>query len=226
MIEVLIAEDHELSRVGIKSRLEATDFIKVVGCARDGEEALELCKIHKPDVVLMDVRMGTNKMDGYEATMKIKEYNEDIKVIFLTEPQNEEDYIKASYYDIHGFLPKTRTDLLASAIKLVQEGDYRIFKNEYYEAIKTKDRKIIKTTCMDEFLKTYSVEKRFKDIVELMLEDKSNDEIADEKVLSKKTVKTYVSNIYSSFGVNNRSQLLTLWANFKVDWAKLASNNN
>lgn len=125
MINVIIADDEPLVRKGIIKMLEEEKEINIIGVAENGQKAFELCKKHKPDIVIMDLRMP--ECDGIEGTKLIKDYDKSIKVLVLTIIELEEDRKKIQKNGIEGYLIKNYDyDEISNAVKLIYKG-YKIF---------------------------------------------------------------------------------------------------
>ena len=121
-IKVLLVEDHKLTRIGLKTVIERTDDLKVIGEAENGEEAVAKASELKPDVILMDVGMPV--MDGIEAVHKIREQHKDINTIMLTSHDNERDILASLSAGACGYcLKDVEPDRLYTAIRSVNEGD-------------------------------------------------------------------------------------------------------
>jgi DNA-binding NarL/FixJ family response regulator len=117
-IRVVIADDQTLFAEGVTSLLGADDRIEVVGHARDGEEAVELVETLEPDLVLMDVSMP--RMDGIEATARIKEVSPETLVLFLTTSSSQDDVQRAAEVGAAGYLTKSAaaSDLIVTIVEL------------------------------------------------------------------------------------------------------------
>lgn len=121
MIRVLIVDDYELIRCGVKMKLSDAPEISVIGEAKNGREALEMCQAENPDVVIMDIRMPV--MDGIEATRLIKEYNKSIKVLMHTSYDEQKNIENAKESHCNGFIIKgEKLEDYVSAIKSVYCG--------------------------------------------------------------------------------------------------------
>lgn len=127
MIEILIVDNNNLVRDGIRLRLKDSEDIAIVGEAENGLEALKFCLKNSVDIILMDINM--EEMDGLEATKKIKEIDKNIKVIILTSFATEENIAKAKQYHTNGFIYKeTKLEDFIPVIKSVYNG-YDVWTN-------------------------------------------------------------------------------------------------
>jgi two-component system, NarL family, response regulator LiaR len=197
MIKVMIVDDHELVREGIKSLLETYDDIKIIGEARNGVEAVEMITQKVPDILLMDIKMP--KMNGIDAAKKIMEKNPEIKIIALTsfiDKNLVEDALKSG---VMGYVMKNTTgDKLISVIRGAVEG--KSFLSSEASDILISDYK----------KGDYKLTSREKDILDLMIKGYSNKEIAKKLVISPSTVKFHVSNILLKLGVSSRNKAVSL----------------
>ncbi|MDT2784797.1 response regulator transcription factor [Enterococcus asini] len=197
MIRVLLVDDHEMVRLGVSSYLSIQDDIEVVGEAENGrigyEKALEL----RPDVILMDLVM--EEMDGIESTQLILRDWPEAKILIVTSFIDDEKVYPAIEAGAAGYLLKTSTaHEIADAIRATQRGE-RVLEPE------------VTTKMMDKMTGRYQVlyedlTKREAEILMLIAQGKSNQEIADELFITLKTVKTHVSNILSKLEVEDRTQ--------------------
>ena len=120
-IRILLIEDHEFTRIGLRMSLESIEGIKLIGEAADGQQGLDMTSELKPDVVLMDVEMPV--MDGIEATKRIKESNSDVKVIMLTSHKSDQTIFAALSAGANGYcLKNISADQLTAVIKMVADG--------------------------------------------------------------------------------------------------------
>ena len=206
MISVLLADDQALVRGGFRALLDAQDDITVVGEASDGEEAVRLAVTHRPDVVLMDIRMpGT---DGLEATRRIvgDERLGGTKVVILTTFDLDEYVFEAIRAGANGFLVKdTEPEELLRAVHAVLAGDAllspRITRRLIEEfAARAKDPV--------EVPELGSLTDREREVVALVGEGLTNDEIAGRLIMSAATAKTHVSRAMVKLGARDRAQLV------------------
>lgn len=199
MIEIILADDQDLIRRGLKALLKTDHEISVVGEAGNGEECLALTQKLQPDLILMDIRMPV--MDGVAATKEVRAQFPQVKVLILT-TFNDRDYVqKALRAGASGYLLKdTPFDELTQAIRLVLKG---------YSQIEPR--------LLDWILHNPAAEPmpsgwehltpRDREIVELVAQGLSNREIASNLFLSEKTVKNRLTNILSCLGLRDRTQL-------------------
>ncbi|MGX7366416.1 DNA-binding response regulator [Enterococcus casseliflavus] len=197
MIKVLLVDDHEMVRLGVSSYLSIQDDIEVIGEAENGrvgyEKALEL----RPDVILMDLVM--DEMDGIESTKLILNDWPEAKIIIVTSFIDDEKVYPAIEAGAAGYLLKTSTaHEIAEAIRATQRGE-RVLEPEV--TTKMMDRLTNRTPILHEDLTN-----REEEVLLLIAEGKSNQEIADALFITLKTVKTHVSNILSKLEVEDRTQ--------------------
>ncbi|MBN1624387.1 MAG: response regulator transcription factor [Clostridia bacterium] len=201
-ISVFLVDDQALIRDGLKAILGNGNDIQIVGEASNGKEVISMVKECRPDVILMDIRMP--EMDGVEATGYIKKNFPDIKVIILTTFDDDDYIFKAMSYGASGYLLKDiQGEELVSAIKSSMKGNV-ILPGKIAEKITSRlssinSRPNIK---IDEFTE------REMDIINLLIEGKSNSDIAKQLYLSNGTVKNYVSQIYMKINVSDRANAI------------------
>ncbi|WP_456275229.1 response regulator [Bacillus sp. AK128] len=198
MIRVLFADDHEMVRIGVSAYLSAQSDIDVVAEAADGGEAVELALELKPDIILMDLVM--KKMDGIEATKRIIELWPEAKIIIVTSFLDDDKVYPALEAGATSYMLKTsKASGIADAIRDTFAGQ-TILEPEVTGKIMTKMRqKPIK------HLHDQLTEREFE-ILLLIAEGKTNQDIADQLFIAIKTVKVHVSNILSKLDVQDRTQ--------------------
>lgn len=198
MIRVLVVDDHEMVRLGVTSYLMVQSDIEVVAEAENGlqgyQKALEL----KPDIILMDLVMEV--MDGIEATKKIVAEWPEAKIIIVTSFLDDEKVFPAMDSGASGYLLKTSSaNEIAEAIRATYQGDTVIEKEV--------SDKILDKQHYDSLPKLHDqLTSREYEVLLLIGEGYSNQEIADELFITLKTVKTHVSNILSKLEVEDRTQ--------------------
>ena len=194
-IRVMLIDDHEMVRLGLKSYLNLQPDIEVVAEAGDGEEGLKKALEVKPDVVVMDLVMP--KMTGVEATLALLKEWPQAQILILTSYLDNEKIYPVLEAGARGYMLKTSSaDEILSAIRKVARGEY---------AIETEVEKKV------EHHKRYpdlheDLTAREREILTLLAKGYDNQRIADESFISLKTVKTHVSNILSKLEVSDRTQ--------------------
>ncbi len=197
-IKILLADDQTIIREGIKSLLQAHEGLAVVGEAGDGAAAYEQARALLPDVVLMDIRMP--KMDGVEATRLIKRDFPGTVIIILTTFDDDEYVIKAMTYGASGYLLKDiGSEKLVEAIKDGLNGSILLPGRIAAKITSHLSQSAAPNVSAEDFTQ------REMEIIRLLMEGKSNGEIAGKLYLTVGTVKNYISQIYMKLGVNDRA---------------------
>ncbi len=201
-IRVLIADDHTIVRSGVRLLLEAEPDIEVVGEAIDGREALTLVESLQPDVVLMDITMPV--MDGLEATRRIKEQSPQIQVLVLTMHRSDEYFFELIKAGASGYILKgAKTSELIEAVRVVRRGEVFLYP--------TMAQKLVQgylNMVEWESESGLSLSPREKEILRLLAEGYSNNEIAEKLFISLSTVHSHRGNIMNKLGLSNRRELI------------------
>lgn len=196
-VKVVIIDDHVMVREGIKQLLEIDGDILVVGEAGDGEEGIKLLETLEPDVVLLDINMP--KINGLEVLEELKNRKLDYKVLILTIHNEVEYLVKAVEIGVAGYVLKdSELAVLKKAIFSIDEG------KTYIQPSLTPLLKV-KLDQMKE-TKEEGLTKREIEVLKLIARGMYNKEIADELVISEKTVKNHISNIFRKIDVTDRTQ--------------------
>ena len=226
-IKILIVEDHALTRMGLKAALKRTSDIEVIGEATNGEEAIERAGSLQPNVILMDVGMPV--MDGIQAAKKIIEQHPEIKVIMLTQHDNDRDIMASLAAGASGYcLKDVEPDRLYTAIRSVNAGDAwldatiagRVLR--HYNGMGTPESKAAPELKEPSFAAPVSSPKEARvnfdrpapealsarelDVLRLIVDGLSNQAIADQLIISLATAKTHVRNILNKLAVDDRTQ--------------------
>jgi two-component system response regulator DevR len=199
--KILIVDDHEVVRLGLKSMLENYPGFEVVAEAGNARDAIQQVILHKPDIVLMDIRLpGTS---GIEATEEITSKHPNVKVIVLTSYAEDEMLFSAIKAGASGYvLKQVNMEDLVKSIEAVARGEasldpavtQRIFQ-EVRKAVKDEEASAFSNLSQQE-----------KMVLKLVAEGKTNRVIAQKLYLGEGTVRNYVSSILSKLGVSNRAE--------------------
>ena len=202
-IRVVIADDHEIVREGLRTLFRDELDIAVIAEARNGEEALEMVEQHHPDVILMDLVMPGG--GGVEATRRVREAAPRTQVLVLTSFAGDQQVKEALRAGAIGYLLKdVSRDELLRAIRSVRDGRPAL----HAEA----QRHLLRGVSPDPVANTLAeLTDRERGVLQLIARGRSNKAIASELFLSEGTVKGYVSVILSKLGVEDRTQA-ALWA--------------
>jgi NarL family two-component system response regulator LiaR len=197
-IRVMVVDDHEMVRRGICSYLETEDDLEVVGQANSGRSAIEMANTLEPDVILMDLIMEDGT--GVEATEAIKRNQPGVQIIILTSFIDESLIFPALEAGALSYLLKTsHASEIVDAIRLA-------VKQEAVIEPKVATKMIAKMRNRPEHEPHHDLTDRELEILILIGEGKTNQEIANELFIGIKTVKTHVSNVLSKLGVEDRTK--------------------
>jgi DNA-binding NarL/FixJ family response regulator len=205
-IRVLVADDHPVFRRGMRAILSAEPGTELVGEATDGEEAVALASKLRPDVILMDLNMP--KVTGIEATQRILGANPDTAILMLTMFEDDQSIFAAMRAGAHGYVLKGADGAeTLRAIQAAASGE-AIFSpaitQRLTEYFATPDRD--RVTSADRVFSNLT--EREHEILSLMAEGYTNNAIASRLYLSPKTVRNYVSSIFTKLQVSDRSQAI------------------
>ncbi|WP_054949078.1 response regulator [Numidum massiliense] len=198
-VKVLLVDDHEMVRMGLAAFLSTEEGIEVVGEASSGAEGVKLAVQTKPDVILMDLVM--EGMDGIAATKEIKKVYPEAKVIVLTSFHDDDKVYPAVEAGAFSYLLKTaRASEIAQAVRQAYRGQ-SVFEAQVAGKLINRFAR-----GKQEPLPHEQCTARELEVLSLIGEGRSNQEIADQLFIGIKTVKTHVSNILSKLGVEDRTQ--------------------
>ncbi|MCS7256757.1 MAG: response regulator transcription factor [Thermomicrobium sp.] len=199
-IRVLIVDDHDLFREGLRQLIETDETIEVVGEAASGQEALQLVEQLRPDVVLMDINMPG--MDGIRATEAIAHQYRDVHVIMLTMYDDEEYVLHAIRAGARSYLVKnSKPDELLRAIHVAAEGGATIDPDLAPILMREYQRLLAKAPTRGQELSD-----RELTMLRLLAQGYSNKQIADALHLAESTVKNNLSALFQKLGVRDRTQ--------------------
>lgn len=199
MIKVLLVDDHEMVRMGLSTYLSTEEDIDIVGEASNGLEGVQMAVDKKPDVILMDLVM--EKMDGIEATKQVTSKLPDVKVIVLTSFIDDEKVYPVIEAGAFSYLLKTsRANEIAEAIRSAHAGEAIVEAKVTNKMMQRMRQQTVRN--LHEELTPRELE-----VLCLVGNGKTNQEIADELFIGIKTVKTHVSNILAKLCVEDRTQI-------------------
>ncbi len=200
---ILIVEDHELTRFGLKTAFESCDFVKNIFEAESAETAIEIVENNSVDLIIMD--LGLPGMNGIDATEKIKNYNKDIKIVILTSHNDDQEVLNslkagANAYCSKEINPKRLIQVIQSVLEGAAWFDPSISHVVLSAATKSQSDEVHKP------LKDYNLTSRETQILKLITEGYSNNEIANELYVSINTTKAHVASILQKLEVDDRLQ--------------------
>lgn len=212
-ISIILADDHELVRDGIRALLEDDDALHVVDEASDGIEALIKVKEHQPDLLIIDIRMP--RMGGIEAVGHLREYAASTRALVLSMHDSEEYVLKSVEAGADGYLLKgTSKEEFLKAIHTVYQGD-KYFSGDISDVFVKKylenkghfvDNSTIEPSPQDDF----GLTKRERQVLELAVSGRSNREIAEELQKSVRTIEAHRFNLMKKMQVKNLMELANL----------------
>jgi DNA-binding NarL/FixJ family response regulator len=208
-IHVLLADDQTLVRSGFRALLERADDIAVIGEAADGAEAVERARADRPDVVLMDIRMPG--LDGLEATRRITSDPSlaGVRVVMLTTFELDEYVFEALHAGASGFLLKdVEPDELREAVRVVAGGDALLAPSVTRRLIQEFVAQPGRHRPPPERLEQLT--EREREVLGLVAQGLSNQEIAERLVISPATAKTHVSRVMMKLRAHDRAQLVVI----------------
>lgn len=202
-MKIVIIDDDQLVCMSLKIILEADENIEVAAVGNDGSEALALYREHKPDILLMDIRM--QGMNGTEALAGLIKEFPDIKVLFLTTFVDDEYIVKALELGAKGYIVKQNFEHIVPALKAVYSG-----QNVYGNEIISKIPDLMKNSDTFDYSSFDITEKEYE-IITLVAEGLSNKEIASNLYLSEGTIRNYLSTILEKLDLRDRTQLAVFY---------------
>lgn len=199
-IKILIADDHDLIRQGLKSIIGLEDDLVVVGEADNGESVLNMMKIHKPDILLLDINMPS--ISGIKVLQKIREEGIAVKIIMLTIENQRQTIHEAINIGADGYVLKDSAgEEIIDAIRIVHSGEKYIDKSLVsilFSDIRRKNKKTV--SILD------CLSKRETEVLLKISKGLSNKEIGGQLYLSEKTIKNYATNLFVKINAHDRVQ--------------------
>jgi DNA-binding NarL/FixJ family response regulator len=206
-VRVVLADDQRLVRESLGTLLGLLDGIELVASAADGEEAVTLVDLHKPEVVLMDLRMP--RLDGIEATRRLRESQPEVSVIALTTYADDESVLGALRAGARGYLTKDAgSEDIRKAILTVAAGEAALDPAVQHHVVSALASETATSDCdtvagaelPDELTP------REAEVLALIAEGLTNAEIADRLVVNQTTVKSHINHLFAKAGLRDRAQ--------------------
>jgi two-component system response regulator NreC len=203
-IRILVADDHTILRAGLRMMLNAQPDMEVIGEAQDGRQALQEAQRLQPDVILMDITMPD--VNGIEATRQIKRVLPDVKILVLTMHEHDEYVFQALRAGASGYMLKeaAATDLI-TAIHVIRSGQFylsptaqSVVVGDYLQRVRTGEERDSYSTLTE----------REREILKLVAEGHTNNQIAERLIISPKTVDTHRTHIMDKLNLHSRAELV------------------
>lgn len=203
MLRVVLADDQTVVRDGLVTLLRLLPGIDVVGAASDGEEAVRLVAEHRPDVLLVDLRMP--RCDGVEATARVRAEHPETEVVVLTTYTDDDSVLAALRAGARGFLTKDAdAEAIARALHAAAAGQSTVDGEVQRRLVEAATGGVQKRATPAE--PTEGLTPREVDVLRLIASGLSNTEIARRLVVSEATVKTHVNHLFAKAGLRDRAQ--------------------
>ena len=199
---LIIVDDDNLVCQALNLIVNASDNINVIATGNNGYDAVNLYRTHKPDVILMDIRMGD--FTGLDAADEILKNDKDAKILFLTTFADEEYIARALRLGAKGYLLKQNFDSIVPSIIAVMNGQ-RVFGDEIISKLPD-----IYSTSIPNF-SNYGLTERETEVVTKIAEGLSNKEISDILFLSEGTIRNYISTVLEKLNLRDRTQLAVFY---------------
>jgi len=202
-IRLLLVDDHEVVRSGLRMLLESQPEMLIVGEASTGTQALEMAGQVQPDVIVMDITLPD--FSGIEATRRIKQRYPNVAIVALTIHEDEQYFFEMLQAGASGYVPKRAApNDLISAIRAAHNGQIYL----YPSLAKALVTDFIGRTSSEPEQLSEQLTQREAEVLELLAEGRSNDEIAERLVISRHTVARHRENIMRKLGLHSRSELV------------------
>lgn len=203
-MKILIIDDDKLVSLSLKTILEASGKIEIVGIGGSGSAAIELYETLKPDILLMDIRM--DGMTGLDAGAHILSSHPEAKILFLTTFSDDEYIVKALKIGAKGYILKQNFNSIVPALMAIENG-----QNVFGDEITGKLPALMKQSPEMKNFENYDISEKEQKIISLVAEGLNNREIAERLFLSEGTVRNYLSQILEKLELRDRTQLAVFY---------------
>ena len=198
-MRIVIIDDDKLVALSLKTILESTGKVEILAIGNSGEEAIELYREYRPEVMLMDIRM--NGMSGLEAGEKILSTDSEAKILYLTTFSDDEYIVRAINLGGKGYILKQDYEGIAPALEAVVRGQ-SVFGKKVIDRIPA-----LLGTEKDFDYARYGLSEKEAELIELIAQGMNNKEISAEIYLSEGTVRNYISELLEKLELRDRTQL-------------------
>ena len=205
-MKIVIVDDDKLVAVSLKTIISGAENIEVCAIGSSADEAVELYRKHKPDIMLMDIRMG--EKTGLEAAEIILSEDNNAKILFLTTFADEEYIFKALKIGAKGYILKQNYESIVPSLVAVEHGQ-NVYGEEIVNKLPTISHNNVKKSAEE-----FGIIEKEKEIIDLVSKGLSNKEIASEMYLSEGTVRNYLSVILDKLNLRDRTQLVIFYFNY------------
>jgi DNA-binding NarL/FixJ family response regulator len=205
VIRVLVADDQAMVRAGLRLILESQADMEVVAEAADGEEALAATRRHRPDVVLMDIRMP--RLDGISATRQLIDHDPAIRVLVVTTFDADQNVYEALRAGASGFILKDSSpEQLVAAVRLISAGDALLAPARTRRLIESQ----VRPQAAVDSPAVSRLTEREREVLVLMARGMDNKELGAELYVSEATVRTHVGHVLAKLGARSRVQAVVV----------------
>ena len=204
-MRIIAVDDDKLVAISLKTILEATGKVEVMALGSNADDAVKLYKEYKPDVALLDIRMG--EVTGIDAAKRIIEHDPEARVLFLTTFSDDEYIVESLKIGAKGYILKQDYDDIVPALEAVMSG-----QNVFGSEVTTRIPKLMSEKKESSFdFEKYDISEREQEIMTLVAEGLSNKEISARLYLSEGTVRNYLSSLLEKLRLRDRTQLAVFY---------------
>ncbi len=204
-MKIIAVDDDRLVAISLKTILEATGKVEIAALGANADDAVRLYSEHRPDVALLDIRMG--EATGIDAAKRILEFDPEARVLFLTTFSDDEYIVEALRIGAKGYILKQDYDDIVPALEAVMSG-----QNVFGSEVVTRLPELMNGSSRGGFdFEAHDISEREQEIMTLVAEGLSNKEISARLFLSEGTVRNYLSTLLEKLGLRDRTQLAVFY---------------